>query len=86
MFDSTKPPVMLTQTDIDPELQKLQMEWADLLMNDDIVINVPQKCDLSSSEKELLAGRWCVCIVVAPSCLYACLMYTGSMMVCLVGR
>ena len=52
------PAVSLSQTDVDPELLKLQIEWADLLMNDNLVIDIPPKCDLSPDKKQLLAGRW----------------------------
>jgi len=58
MPDESNITVELSESDIASELQELQVEWADLLMNDDIVIDIPQKCDLTSSEKEILAGRW----------------------------
>ena len=52
------PPVTLSTTDVDPELLKLQIEWADLLMNDSLVIDVPPECDLSRDKQQLLAARW----------------------------
>jgi hypothetical protein len=55
---SKPPPVTLSQTDVDPELLKLQIEWADLLMDDKMIIDIPPSCDLSPDKKQLLAGRW----------------------------
>lgn len=51
--------VNISQTDIDPELLKVQIEWADLAMHDDIQVYNPLKCgDLTKDELSIVAASW----------------------------
>ena len=51
--------VNIQQTDIDPELLKVQIEWADLLMHDDIQVFKPLQCgDLTQSQLATVAASW----------------------------
>jgi hypothetical protein len=51
--------VNISQTDIDPELLKVQIEWADLLMHDNIQIFKPLQCgDLTKSQLSTVAASW----------------------------
>lgn len=57
--DARKKQINISQTDIDPELLKVQIEWADLLMHDDIQIFKPLKCgDLTKSQLSTVAASW----------------------------
>ena len=51
--------VNISQTDIDPELLKVQIEWADLAMHDDIQIFKPLQCgDLTKEQLSVVAASW----------------------------
>jgi hypothetical protein len=51
--------VELTAHDIDPALRKLQDEWEDLLMHDELSVDIPPKIEFESErDKHQLMALW----------------------------
>lgn len=51
--------VELTAEDIDPSLRKLQDEWEDLLMHDELTVDIPPQIEFESeTDKHQLMALW----------------------------
>ena len=49
----------LSYADIDPALRKLQDEWEELLMHDELTVDIPPKLDLHTEENKFsLLALW----------------------------